>query len=120
MEESPSSAVSEELRAKLYEAARRAAEAVRYEGVGTVEFEPGFEPVLQAAKAKRPAKIWLAPLMVVAGDHAVNDMAGEAEDSWNSRLKAEGFCTECLLQGLGQIAGVRKLYCEHAQEAEGL
>ena len=88
--------------------------------VGTVEFEPGFEPVLQAAKAKRPAKIWLAPLMVVAGDHAVNDMAGEAEDSWNSRLKAKGFCTECLLQGLGQIAGVRKLYCEHAQEAEVL
>lgn len=88
--------------------------------VGTVEFDPGFEPVLQAAKAKRPAKIWLAPLMVVAGDHAVNDMAGDGDDSWNSRLQAEGFRTECLLQGLGQIAGVRKLYCRHAQEAEVL
>ena len=58
--------------------------------------------------------------MVVAGDHAVNDMAGDGDDSWNSRLQAEGFRTECLLQGLGQIAGVRKLYCRHAQEAEVL
>ena len=88
--------------------------------VGTVEFDPGFAPVLEAAKCRRPAKIWLSPLMVVAGDHAVNDMAGADEDSWNSRLLAEGFETECLLQGLGQIPGIRKLYCLHAQEAEVL
>ena len=88
--------------------------------VGTVEFDPGFAPVLEKAESMRPEKIWLAPLMVVAGDHAVNDMAGADEDSWNSRLKAEGFATECLLQGLGQIPEVRQLYCEHAQEAEVL
>lgn len=88
--------------------------------VGTVEFDPGFAPVLEAAKCRRPAKIWLSPLMVVAGDHAVNDMAGTDEDSWNSCLLAEGFETECLLQGLGQIPGIRKLYCLHAQEAEVL
>lgn len=86
--------------------------------VGTVEFDPGFEPVLKKARSMRPEKIWLAPLMVVAGDHAVNDMAGPDEGSWNSRLKAEGFSTECLLQGLGQIPEVRQLYCVHAQEAE--
>lgn len=88
--------------------------------VGTVEFEPGFAPVLEMAKNMRPEKIRLAPLMVVAGDHAVNDMAGPEADSWNSRLQAEGFATECLLQGLGQIPGVRQLYCDHALEAEVL
>ena len=94
--------------------------------VGTVEATPSLDDVIAEVKKGEPhsgeeyEKVVLIPLMVVAGDHAVNDMAGETEDSWNSRLKAEGFCTECLLQGLGQIAGVRKLYCEHAQEAEVL
>ena len=85
--------------------------------IGTVEFEPGFEPLLEAAKVTRPEKIWLAPFMVVAGDHACNDMAGAEEDSWASRFKAAGFETACLLRGLGEYPAVRDMYVSHAREA---
>ena len=86
--------------------------------VGTVEHAPGFAPILSAARERRPRKIFLAPLLVVAGDHAVNDMAGESEDSWASRLGREGFETVSILRGMGEYAQVRKLYVAHAQWAE--
>jgi sirohydrochlorin cobaltochelatase len=85
--------------------------------IGTVEFDPGFEPLLESARAKKPEKIWLAPFMVVAGDHACNDMAGEEEDSWASRFKAAGFETVCLLRGLGEYPAVQDMYVSHAREA---
>ncbi|MBR4703790.1 MAG: sirohydrochlorin cobaltochelatase [Oscillospiraceae bacterium] len=84
--------------------------------IGTVEFEPGFEPLLEAARAGKPEKIWLAPFMVVAGDHACNDMAGE-EDSWASRFQAAGFETVSLLRGLGEYSAVQDMYVSHAREA---
>ncbi len=86
--------------------------------VGTVEFEPGFAPILEAARLRRPGKIYLAPLMVVAGDHALNDMAGSEEDSWSSRLKAEGFEVISVLKGMGEYASVREMYVSHANEAK--
>ncbi len=86
--------------------------------VGTVEFEPGFAPILDAARLHRPGKIHLAPLMVVAGDHALNDMAGSEEDSWSSRLKAEGFDVISVLKGMGEYASVREMYVSHANEAK--
>lgn len=86
--------------------------------VGTVEFEPGFAPILDAARLRRPGKIHLAPLMVVAGDHALNDMAGGEEDSWSSRLKAEGFEVISVLKGMGEYASVREMYVSHANEAK--
>ena len=58
--------------------------------------------------------------MVVAGDHAMNDMAGEEEDSWKSRLEAEGYEVTCVLKGLGEYKGIQKLYAEHAQNAKPL
>lgn len=88
--------------------------------IGTVEFEPGFEPLLEAAKAKRPRKIWLASFMLVAGDHACNDMAGEEEDSWASRFRAAGFETACLLRGLGEYPAVQAMYAAHAGDAAEL
>ena len=88
--------------------------------IGTVEFAPGFEPLLAEARARKPKKIWLAPFMLVAGDHACNDMAGEEEDSWASRFAAAGFETACLLRGLGEYPAVRELYAEHAGKASTL
>ncbi|MBR5429549.1 MAG: sirohydrochlorin cobaltochelatase [Firmicutes bacterium] len=85
--------------------------------VGTVEEEPGFAPILERARLRQPRLIRLAPLMVVAGDHAVNDMAGAEEDSWACRLQRAGFATECVLRGLGEYATLRQLYLEHARAA---
>lgn len=86
--------------------------------VGTVEAEPSLEDVIAAVKEKGSyKKVVLEPLMVVAGDHANNDMAGEEEDSWKSCFEAEGFETECLLEGLGQLPEIQDIYVAHTQAA---
>ena len=58
------------------------------------------------------------PLMVVAGDHAVNDMAGEDEESWRSVFEREGFETECILKGLGEFTEIREIYIQHLRDAD--
>ena len=88
--------------------------------VGTVEAYPSFASALRLVKASGVKKVRLAPFMVVAGDHAMNDMAGEEEDSWKSRLEAEGYEVSCVLKGLGEYKGIQKLYAEHARNAEVL
>ena len=88
--------------------------------VGTVEFDPEFAPVEERLHARRPKKVYLAPLMVVAGDHAVNDMAGDEPDSWKNRVAAEGAEPVCLLKGLGEYEAVRAMYVEHAKNAAAL
>ena len=85
--------------------------------VGTVEAEPSLEDVLALVKAGGYEKVVLEPLMVVAGDHANNDMAGDDDDSWKSAFEAEGFEVKCLLRGLGENEAVRQLYIEHAKKA---
>ena len=60
----------------------------------------------------------LQPLMVVAGDHANQDMAGEEEDSWKSRLERAGYQVECRIRGLGEVEAIWKLYVAHVREAE--
>ncbi|MCR5601547.1 MAG: sirohydrochlorin cobaltochelatase [Ruminococcus sp.] len=85
--------------------------------VGTVEAEPSVEDVLEKVKAGSYKKVVLEPLMVVAGDHANNDMAGDEEDSWKSIFEAEGYEVKCLLRGLGENEEIQKLYVEHAQKA---
>lgn len=85
--------------------------------VGTVEAEPSIEDVLEKVKAGGYEKVVLEPLMVVAGDHANNDMAGDDEDSWKSVFLNEGYDVECLIRGLGENEEIRKLYVEHAQKA---
>ena len=54
-----------------------------------------------------------APFMLVAGDHALNDMAGDEEDSWKSILTQKGYDVECVLEGMGVLPGVQELYCQH-------
>ena len=85
--------------------------------IGTVEFEPGIEPVLEKVKEKKPAKVFLQPLLIVAGDHANNDMAGDEDDSWKNQIGALGPEVVCIVKGMGEFEAVRKLYVEHAKAA---
>ena len=89
--------------------------------IGTVEGEPeetSCESVIEAVKAAGYTKIVLRPLMVVAGDHANNDMAGDDDDSWKSMMEAAGFeSVACQIEGLGRIEAVQDLYVAHTAAA---
>lgn len=85
--------------------------------IGTVEAEPTLEEVMELVEASGAKKVVLLPLMVVAGDHANNDMAGDEEDSWKSAFEAAGYEVEPVLKGLGQYPGIQAIYVKHAQEA---
>ncbi|EFL86878.1 hypothetical protein HMPREF0326_00652 [Desulfovibrio sp. 3_1_syn3] len=84
--------------------------------MATVEGARGIDDLLAELKAHKIKKVWLQPLMVVAGDHARNDLAGDEEDSWASKLKAAGFKVEANLKGLGEVPGVRDLFVDHAKQ----
>lgn len=81
--------------------------------LGTVEAYPTMESLLKMVHAYQPKKVVLAPFMIVAGDHAKNDMASNEPDSWHSQFKAEGYNVEPVLKGLGEYPGIRKLFIEH-------
>ena len=90
--------------------------------IGTVEGEPestSCENVIEAVKAAGYTTVVLRPLMVVAGDHANNDMAGADEDSWLSQFEASGAfdSVDCQIAGLGGIADVEQLYIAHTKAA---
>ena len=86
--------------------------------IGTVEAEPTLEDVMAALEKNGGyKKVVLAPLMLVAGDHANNDMAGDEEDSWKSILTAEGYEVEPIIEGLGQIPAIQNIYVEHTRAA---
>ena len=85
--------------------------------VGTVEAAPSVEDVLAAVQKGGYKKVVLEPLMIVAGDHANNDMAGDEEGSWKSVFEAEGYEVDCLVRGLGEMEGIQQLFVEHAQAA---
>ena len=85
--------------------------------IGTVEAEPTVEDVLNMVKAGGYTRVVLRPLMIVAGDHANNDMAGDEEDSWKSKFEAEGFEVVCVLEGLGQLEEIQQLFVQHASAA---
>ena len=99
-------------------------EQLGYENVfiGTVEGEPedtACEAVIEKLKNAGYKKVILRPLMVVAGDHANNDMAGEDEDSWKSQFEASGAFDEIdtQIEGLGRIDAVEQLYVQHTKAA---
>ncbi len=85
--------------------------------IGTVEAEPGLEDVLASVKEGNYSKVVLLPLMVVAGDHATNDMAGDEEDTWKTAFKNAGYDVTCVLEGLGQNSDIQKIYVQHVQDA---
>ena len=96
--------------------------------IGTVEGEPedtSCEAVIEKVKEAGYKKVILRPLMVVAGDHANNDMAGDDDDSWKSQFEASGEfdSIDTQIAGLGEIADVQQLYVAHtkaAMDAEGI
>ena len=85
--------------------------------VGTVEATPSVEDVLELVKAGNYTKVVLEPLMIVAGDHANNDMAGDEEDSWKSIFEAEGYDVTCLVRGLGEMEEIQQIFVQHTQAA---
>jgi sirohydrochlorin cobaltochelatase len=85
--------------------------------VGTVEGAPTLEQVMSDLKAAQEKKVCLMPLMSVAGDHARNDMAGPEDESWKSRMRAEGFDTTSLLKGLGEDDRFVALWLDHLKNA---
>lgn len=88
--------------------------------IGTVEGEPegtSAEDIIEKVKAAGYTKVILRPLMVVAGDHANNDMAGDEEDSWKSIFESAGYEVECVVEGLGQLEAIQELILAHAADA---
>ncbi len=85
--------------------------------IGTVEAEPSIDDIVMAVKAGGYRRVVLEPLMVVAGDHANNDMAGDADDSWKTILTNEGFEVIPVLRGLGEIHAIRDMYVDHVKNA---
>ena len=85
--------------------------------VGTVEGYPAFDQVLEVLKEKGIKKVVIRAFMIVAGDHATNDMAGPEEDSWKSMLVKEGITVEPYLHGMGENDKVAAIYVRHAAEA---
>ncbi len=84
--------------------------------VGTVEGFPTFDDVVAELEKNNIKKVTLMPMMMVAGDHASNDMAGDEEDSWKVMLKQKGFEVDIYLHGMGEIPGIRELFIKHAEE----
>lgn len=85
--------------------------------MGTVEAYPDLQTLIAQVK-KTPAKrVHLCPFMLVAGDHANNDMAGDQKSSWKSLFEASGYEVICHLKGLGEYAGIRNIYLEHLNRA---
>ncbi len=85
--------------------------------VGTVEGYPPFDRVLSQLKHVNAKKVYIRAFMIVAGDHATNDMAGPEEDSWKSMLEKEGFTVMPYLHGMGENDKVADIYVQHAADA---
>lgn len=87
--------------------------------VGTVEAYPAFDHlVAQLRENSEIKKVVLTPFMIVAGDHAKNDMAGDEEDSWKTQLVNNGYAVECCIKGLGEYDAIGKIFINHAKQAD--
>ena len=85
-----------------------------------MEGYPGFGEVCRRIGEQGGVeRVLLLPLMIVAGDHAKNDLAGEDADSWRTMLVQSGYEVECRLEGLGENPAVREIFVEHARRAVG-
>ena len=87
--------------------------------IGVVEEDdhPNFEDMKAMLEKRKIKEVILMPLMVVAGDHANNDMAGDEDDSWKNLLAADGYKVSVVLGGIGRNTEIQKLYVEHAKQA---
>ena len=88
--------------------------------VGTVEAHPDVEDVLKMVQAGNYERVVLRPMMIVAGDHANNDMAGDEADSWKSVFAAAGYEVVTEIKGLGELEGIQQLLVSHAKNAKAI
>jgi len=86
--------------------------------IGTAKAAPTLDNVMALVKKSGAKKIVLLPLMVAAGAHACNDMAGDQENSWKTAFEREGYQVECVLKGLGEYDGVQQMFVDHAANAK--
>ena len=84
--------------------------------IGTVEASPNIDDMLESVKKLGSKRVILAPLMIVAGDHARNDMAGNEDDSWKNTFRKAGYDVVCILNGLGSEYAVQKMIVRHCKE----
>lgn len=85
--------------------------------LGTVEAYPTMASLLRLLGAFQPKKVVLAPFMIVAGDHAHNDLAGSSPHSWANQFRDAGYEVDTILKGLGEYPEIRKLFLSHIQDA---
>lgn len=89
--------------------------------IGTAEASPSLDDVIASVNRRDYTRAVLRPLMLTAGNHALNDMSSADDpDSWYSRFTAAGYETVCIIEGLGQIPAVRDIYVSHAMKAAAL
>ncbi|KUI98232.1 sirohydrochlorin cobaltochelatase [Vibrio sp. MEBiC08052] len=81
--------------------------------VGAVESYPGIETVISRLQQAQVRKVYLMPLMLVAGDHAIHDMASDDPDSWKVLIEQAGIAAEPIVQGLGENPLIRQLFIDH-------
>jgi len=84
--------------------------------VGTVESSPTLDDIIPQLKKLNITEVIVTPFMLVAGDHAKNDMAGDEEDSWKSILKNNGFKVKVVLKGLGEYKDIQDIYIKHLED----
>lgn len=84
--------------------------------IANVEGFPELDVIIPKLKEKNIKEITLMPFMLVAGDHATNDMAGDEEDSWKSILENEGFKVNIYLHGIGENENIQKIFIQHLQD----
>lgn len=87
--------------------------------IATVEGYPELNDIIPKLKARGITEITLMPYMLVAGDHAINDMAGEKEDSWKNVLINTGFKVDMYLHGLGENLAYQDIYVQHVRDIIG-
>jgi sirohydrochlorin cobaltochelatase len=85
--------------------------------IGTIEGYPTLDDVIVKLRKNGVRKTIVLPLMLVAGDHANNDMAGDGPDSWKSILGSNGFVVETLVRGLGQLPAIQDIYVARTKAA---
>ena len=84
--------------------------------LGTVEAYPSIDTLKKMVRACNVKKVHLAPFMIVAGDHATNDMSGDDEDSWKRQFEEEGYEVVCHMKGLGEYEKIRQIFLRHLRE----
>lgn len=87
--------------------------------VGTVEAYPDMDDIKEKVAESGVSKVILLPFMIVAGDHATNDICGEEDGSWYTEFKKEGYEVTGIKKGLGEYEGLRQMFAEHIEDAIG-